>query len=164
MSSKYSSFKSHQLITESWRRHMAEDEGSLDPAAAAETPEVQELADVVEDDPKVQAALAAVMDELAAVEGLEEGFGQPESYRHTGSSHDPADAEALAGIAGAGVGGFGSLLTIAAVENTAAYAALLSALEMSSGAAAGVALPAAALGAVAGVLLMRKMRKGQKNK
>ena len=77
MSSKYSSFKSHQLITESWRRHIAEDEGSLDPAAAAETPEVQELVAVAEQAPKVQAALDAVMDELAAVEGLEEGFGRP---------------------------------------------------------------------------------------
>lgn len=162
--SKYSSYKEAQLMTENWRRYLTEDEGSLDPAAAAEaakTPEVQELADVAEDDPKVQAALAAVMDELAAVEGLEEGFGQPESYRHTGSSHDPADAEALAGIAGAGAGFFGAFGALAAVQNTAAYAALLSALGISAGAAMGVAFPAAALGAAAGVLLMRK---SQKNK
>ena len=69
MTKKYSSFKNHQLITENWRRFLTEDKDStpLDPEAAAkgaETPKAQKLAAIAEKDPKMQAALAAVMDEL----------------------------------------------------------------------------------------------------
>jgi len=165
MSKKWSSYKEAQLMTENWRRYLTEDEGSLDPAAAAETPEVQELVAVAEQDPEVQAALDAVMDELAAVEGLEEGFGRPLSGQ--GPSGYPVPGETkrreageqhTAGFAGGGIAALGSAAALAAIENTAAYAALLKALGISAGVVGGLPLGLGVLGAAASVLLVRKMQ------
>ena len=155
-------------MTESWRRYLTEDEGMPDPAAlakAAETPEVQELVAVAEQDPEVQAALDAVMDELAAVEGLEEGFGRPLSGQGPGgypeggaTKRREAGEQHTAGFAGGGIAALGSTATLVAIQNTAAYAALLKALGISASAVGGLPLGLGVLGAAASVLLVRKMQ------
>jgi len=155
--SKYSSFKEHQLITENWRKFLAEDTDSLNPAAAAEgakTPKAQELADIAEEDPEVQAALAAVMDELAPAEGLNE------------MDPDVHPDYVPIGYTGAAIGANLAIAPVAAIEaaaGTPALAALLDALNVSLGTlAASSMLGAGALGVVAAALIIRKLNKPSK--
>ena len=149
MSKKWSSYKEAQLITESWRQYLTEDDGSPNAAAvvkAAKTPEVQKLVAVAEQDPKVQAALDAVMDELASAGELEEAaLPTPEESEQEEPYWSPDALETLVGQRGfvptpeeseqklsAIAGGTGALAwsvaAMAAIENTAAHAALLKAL------------------------------------
>ena len=171
---------------EGWRQYLTEDDGSPNAAAvvkAAKTPEVQKLVAVAEQDPKVQAALDAVMDELASAGELEEAaLPTPEESEQEEPYWSPDALETLVGQRGfvptpeeseqklsAIAGGTGALAwsvaAMAAIENTAAHAALLKALGISAGALMGTPtattlgmgpLWLAMLGAAGAVLLIRR--------
>jgi hypothetical protein len=143
MSSKYSSFKSHQLITESWRRHLAEDDqaNTENVAAAAEeiqsSPEGQEAIQTALGSPEVQAALEQAVAQLEEPE-LQEYRDIQTSYTPGQlppavpgySDPDPGGGE-LYGTAGI-TAGMGSVLALDTIFNalagTAAWEALVAAM------------------------------------
>ena len=107
--SKYSSFKEHQLVTESWRRYL--NEGQEEQLAQAgenaleELGEDEILARVAELPPEIQAQLDAAATDIAGklANQLQEGDDQ-EERRFQDEIIDTG------GIAGAGLGGLGGLV------------------------------------------------------
>ncbi len=152
--SKYSSYKDFQLITESWRKYLTEEDPADDTeevvATAAEvqsSPEGQEAVEAALDSPEVHAALQQAIEQLK----------QPalQEYRDIKTSYTPGQLPGIPGqsnytpdelegqmlaVAGAS-GGLSSVFALnpifAALSGTAAWEALVGAV--------GIAVPSLAV-------------------